>query len=386
MIKKDSRSLMNKDKFIPVCEPLYLGNEEKYMLDAIQSRWISSAGDYIREFEEQFSCFCGVKYGIATTSGTTALHLALKAVDVQEGDEIIIPDFAMVAVLFAVLYCRAKPVFVDAEPHTWNIDVRKIEEKISSKTKAILPVHTYGHPVDMGPIIKLAEKYNLYIIEDAAEAHGAEYRDKKCGSIGHINCFSFYANKIITTGEGGMVITSDSELADKSRYYKNLCFPLRRRRDYVHEDLGYNYRMTNVQAALGVAQLENIDKFIEKRRNNARLYSELLKDIPGIQVPTEKEYARNVYWMYGVVINPEKFGKTRDELMENLREEGIDTRYFFKPMHSQKVLEKFGIRHGGSYPITEWLSQNGLYLPSGSGLKREDLHHICEKIREIHRK
>lgn len=377
---------MNKDKFIPVCEPLYLGNEEKYTLDAIQSRWISSAGDYIRKFEEQFSNFCGVKYGIATTSGTTALHLALKAVDVQEGDEIVIPDFTMVAVLFAVLYCRAKPVFVDAEPDTSNIDVRKIEEKISPKTKAILPVHTYGHPVDMAPIIKLAEKYNLYIIEDAAEAHGAQYMDKKCGSIGHINCFSFYANKIITTGEGGMVMTSDSDLADRCRYYKNLCFPLRGRRDYVHEDLGYNYRMTNVQAALGVAQLENIDKFIERRRNNARLYNELLKDIPGIQVPTEKEYARNVYWMYGVVINPEKFGKTRDELMENLREEGIDTRYFFKPMHSQKVLEKFGIRDGGVYPITEWLSHNGLYLPSGSGLKREDIEYICEKIKEIHRK
>lgn len=377
---------MNKDKFIPVCEPLYLGNEEKYTLDAIQSRWISSAGDYIRKFEEQFSNFCGVKYGIATTSGTTALHLALKAVDVQEGDEIVIPDFTMVAVLFAVLYCRAKPVFVDAEPDTSNIDVRKIEEKISPKTKAILPVHTYGHPVDMAPIIKLAEKYNLYIIEDAAEAHGAQYMDKKCGSIGHINCFSFYANKIITTGEGGMIMTSDSDLADRCRYYKNLCFPLRGRRDYVHEDLGYNYRMTNVQAALGVAQLENIDKFIERRRNNARLYNELLKDIPGIQVPTEKEYARNVYWMYGVVINPEKFGKTRDELMENLREEGIDTRYFFKPMHSQKVLEKFGIRDGGVYPITEWLSHNGLYLPSGSGLKREDIEYICEKIKEIHRK
>jgi len=373
---------MNKKKFIPVCEPLYLGNEERYTLDAIRSRWISSAGEYIKKFEDQFSSYCGMKYGITTTSGTTALHLALKALGVKEGDEIIVPDFTMIAVLFAVLYCRAKPVFVDVEPDTWNIDVKKIEEKITSKTKIIMPVHIYGHPVNMKPLIELAMKYNLYLVEDVAEAHGAEYMGKKCGSMGHINCFSFYANKIITTGEGGMVVTSDPEFADRCRYYKNLCFSLHSKRDYIHDDLGYNYRMTNVQAALGLAQLENIDEFVERRRNNARVYNKLLKGMPGIQLPVEKEYAKNVYWMYGIVIDPEEFGRTKDELMANLKEKGIDTRCFFKPMHTQKVLGKLGIKDEESYPVTGWLSQNGLYLPSGSGLEYEEIEYICLKIKQ----
>ena len=374
---------MSKDKFIPVCEPLYLGNEEKYVSDAVHSRWISSSGSYIKKFEEEFSKYCSTKHGITTTSGTTALHLALKAAGIEKGDEVIIPDFTMAAVLFAVLYCGAKPVFVDAEPDTWNIDAGKIEEKITPAAKVILPVHIYGHPADMDPIMKLAEKYSLLVIEDSAEAHGAEYKNRKCGSIGNMGCFSFYANKIITTGEGGMVVTSDPGLAERSRYYKNLCFPLSGGRDYIHDDLGYNYRMTNVQAALGLAQLENIDKFVEKRRNNAKLYTELLKDIPGIRLPVEKEYAKNVYWMYGIVINQEKFGTSRDELMDNLRKEGVDTRYFFKPMHSQKVLEKFGPRDEGHYPVTERLSANGLYLPSGSGLNTGDIEYICSKLRKL---
>lgn len=377
---------MSNKKFIPVCEPLYLGNEEKYACDAIQSRWISSTGEYIKKFEEQFSNYCRVKHGIVTTSGTTALHLALRSLGIRDRDEVVIPDFTMVAVLFAVLYSGAKPVFVDAESDTWNIDIRKIEEKITSRTKAIIAVHTYGHPVDMEPLLDLTRKYNLYLVEDAAEAHGAEYKGEKCGSMGHLSCFSFYANKIITTGEGGMVITSDCEIADKCRYYKNLCFPLHGKRDYIHDDLGYNYRMTNTQAALGVAQLENIDKFIERRRSNAKLYSKLLKDIPGIQTPVEREYAKNVYWMYGIVVHPEKFGKTRDELMQNLKEEGIDTRYFFKPMHNQEVLRKFSIEDEGNYPVTEWLSQNGFYLPSSSGLRHEDIEYVCQKIKGIHQK
>ena len=373
---------MTRKRFIPVCEPLYLGNEEKYVLDAVRSKWISSTGSYIKRFEEQFSNYCGLTYGIATTSGTTALHLALRALDIKEGDEVIMPNFAMIAVLFAILYCRATPVFIDVEPDTWNIDVSKIEEKITPKTKVILPVHTYGHSTDMDPIIKLAQKHNIYIVEDAAEGHGAQYKGRRCGSIGHINCFSFYANKIITTGEGGMIVTSDAELADKCRYYKNLCFSLDSKRDYVHDDLGYNYRMTNIQAALGLAQLENIDKFIERRRNNAGLYNELLKDIPGIQLPAEKEYSKNIYWMYGIVVNPEEFGKTRNELMKKLDQGGIETRYFFKPLHSQKVLERTGIESEGNYPVTERLSNNGFYLPSGSGLEKEDIEYICRKIKK----
>lgn len=377
---------MNQDRIIPVCEPLYLGNEEKYVMEAVQSRWISSSGSYIRRFEEQFSTYCGVKYGIATTSGTAALHLALKAVDIREGDEVIIPDFTMAAVLFAVLYCRSRPVFIDVEPDTWNINIRNIEQKVTEKTKAIIVVHTYGHPADMDPILKLSEKYNLYIIEDAAEAHGAEYLGRKCGGIGHIGCFSFYANKIITTGEGGMVVTSDPELAEKCRYYRNLCFPLHGGRTFKHDDLGFNYRMTNIQAGLGLAQLENINEFINRRRNNASLYTELLRDVPGIQLPVEKDYAKNVYWMYGMAIHENKCGKNRNELMEYLKEEGIETRYFFRPMHEQKVLDKCGLKVEERYPVTDWLSKCGLYLPSGSGLNKEDIECICQKIKRFFRR
>ncbi|MFH1593599.1 MAG: DegT/DnrJ/EryC1/StrS family aminotransferase [Candidatus Omnitrophota bacterium] len=374
---------MNKKRSIPVCEPLYLGNEEKYASDAIRSRWISSGGNYIKRFEERFSKFCGARYGIATTSGTAALHLALKATGVKEGDEVIIPDFAMIAVLFAVLYCGAKPVFVDAEKHTWNMDVAGLEKKITSRTKAIIPVHTYGHPVNMGPVVKMAKKHDLYVVEDAAEAHGAQYKGRVCGSIGHIACFSFYANKIITSGEGGMVVTSSLELAEKCRYYKNLCFPLRGKRDYIHDDLGFNYRMTNVQAALGLAQLENINKFIKRRRDNAKLYTELLKKVPGITLPTEEGYAKNVYWMYGIVIDPVKFGKTRDELVRALLSSGIDTRYFFKPLHKQGALKKVGLRYKDRYPQAEHLSRSGLYLPSGSGLTAKEIKYISAKITEI---
>lgn len=374
---------MHKRKLIPVCQPLYLGNEQKYISDAVRSRWISSSGGYIKRFEERFSRYCGARYGIATTSGTSALHLALLALGVGPEDEIIIPNFTMVAVLFAVLYCKAKPVFVDVELDTFNIDAKKIEDKISSRTKAIIVVHTYGHPAEMKPVIELAKKYHIRIVEDSAEAHGAEYMGRKCGSLGHISCFSFYANKIITTGEGGMVVTSDYRLAQKCRYYKNICFSLHGRRDYVHRDLGYNYRMTNIQAALGLAQLENIEKFIERRRANARQYTKLLQDISGIQLPAEKGYAKNVYWMYGVVINPRKFGKTRNELACRLNENGIETRNFFMSLNRQPVLKKLGIVARGQYPVSDFLAENGLYLPSGSGLKREDIRYICETVKRM---
>lgn len=373
---------MNKNKFIPVCEPLYLGNEKHYARDAVKSGWISSSGGYIGKFEEKFSRYCGAKYGVATTSGTAALHLALLALGIKEGDEVIIPDFTMIAVLFAVLYTGAKPKFVDAEPGTRNMCAGKIKEKITRRTKAVIAVHTYGHPVDLGPVMVLCRKYGLYLVEDAAEAHGAEYNGRKCGSFGNISCFSFYANKIITTGEGGIVLTSDRNLAERCRYYKNLCFATKGKRNYMHADLGFNYRMTNVQAALGLGQLENIDEFIKKRRNNAKLYSKLLNGIPGLRLPIEEPYAKNVYWMYAVVVNPRKFGISRKRLMEHLGKNGVDTRRFFKPMHSQGVLKKIGITDKGSYPVTENLSKDGFYLPSGSGLKAEEIKYICEKIKK----
>lgn len=365
---------------IPVCEPLLTGKEVEYVSDCLKTNWISSVGKYVGEFERKFAEYCDCKYGICTTSGTTALHLALAALDIGKGDEIIVPAFTMVAPVFAVVYTGAKPVLVDSEPETWNIDVTKIEERITPRTKAIIPVHIYGHPCDMDPIMGLAEKYKLYVIEDAAEAHGAEYKGRKAGGMGHINCFSFYANKIITTGEGGMVVTNDDKVAEKARSLKDLAFSKERR--FLHTDLGFNYRMTNIQAAIGLAQLEKIDELIERRRAHAHLYNNLLSNIEGIKPPPEKEWAKNVYWMYSILIE-DGFGVSRNELMDGLRERGIDTRTFFIPMHQQPVFKNIGLFEGECYPVAEKLGEQGLYLPSGSGLTEEEVKYTCQAISEI---
>lgn len=367
---------------IPVCEP-ELGEEElKNVMDCIKRKMISgTAGRYIEEFEEEFSKFCGVKYGIATTSGTTALHLAVESLDIGNGDEVIAPTLTNAATVFAIVYSGAKPVLVDSEPKTWNIDPNRIEEKITENTKAILPVHLYGHPADMNPILDIAEDHDLYVIEDAAEAHGAEYRGKKAGSFGEVGCFSFYANKIITTGEGGMIVTNSDEISEKARLLRNLAFSKEKR--FLHDYIGFNYRMTNVQAAIGIAQLKKIDKFIEKKRQIAKLYNSLLKNINGITLPREMDWAKNVYWMYSILVEDE-FGVSRDVLMKKLEERGIETRTFFISMHQQPVFKKMGMFKKESYPVAEELSKKGLYLPSGTGLARKQVEHVCNSIGEIH--
>jgi len=368
---------------IPVCEP-FIGNKEvEYVTDCLKTNWISSKGKYIEKFEQKFANYCGCKYGISTTNGTTAIHLALASLGISSGDEVIIPTFTMISTAFAVVYTGARPVLVDAEPETWNIDVTKIEEKITDKTRAILPVHIYGHPCDMDPIMEIARKHNLWVIEDAAEAHGAEYKGRKAGSMGHVNCFSFYANKIITTGEGGMVVTNDKKIAEKARLLKDLAHSKEKR--FLHTDLGFNYRMTNIQAAIGLAQLEKIDELVEMRRRNAYLYNGKLKDIPGLILPPEKGWARNVYWMYSILTQDE-FGVSRDELMNKLADEGIQTRTSFIPMHQQPVFRNMALFRGESYPVAEALSERGLYLPSGSGLTKEQIDFICEVIRRIQRR
>lgn len=374
---------MSISRPIPVCEPFFFGNEKAAVLRTLDERRLSG-GKFVEKFERVFSSYCSVKYGIATTSGTSALHLALRALGISQGDEVIIPDFTMGAVLFSVLYCGAKPVFVDAEPDTWNIDPREIKKKISRKTRAMIIVHTYGHPADMRPLMQIAREHGLYVVEDAAEAHGAEYNGRKCGSFGEAGCFSFYANKIITTGEGGMVVTSSPELANKCRYYRNLCFPLTGPRRYAHDDLGYNFRMTDIQAALGLAQMEHIDHAVQRRRSHAALYDSLLQDVPGVTLPVQRPCVKNVYWMYGIVIEPGKFGMTRDVLMTSLRRAGIETRPFFQPLHMQKVLRKFGItsRKDG-FPVAKRLSECGIYLPSGTGLLRRQIQYISQKIRDL---
>lgn len=367
---------------IPVSDVKLVGKELDYVKDCIKSGWISSAGSYVDQFEKSFSEFCDCKYGVSCSNGTAALHLALESLKIQQGDEVIIPTFTMIATCNSVIYTGAKPVLIDSEPETWNIDVNKIEEKITSRTKAIIPVHIYGHPVDMGPLIELAEKYNLFIVEDAAEAHGALYKNKKIGSLGDIGCFSFYANKIITTGEGGMLVTNNKELAERAKLLRNNAFSKPR---FIHKDFGFNYKLTNLQAAIGVAQMENADKLVELRIKNASIYNSLLKNIEGITLPSEKIWAKNVYWMYGVVLD--NFGVTKEQLMVKLFEKGVETRSFFIPMHQQPIYKTKKKQNFpdviGRYPIAENLGKNGLYLPSGNSLTKEHIKQVVNSIKEV---
>lgn len=369
--------------FIPVCEPYLNGNEIKYVNDAVSTGWISSSGSYVNKFEEAFSKYCDCKYGVAVCNGTVAIHLALVALGIGKGDEVIIPSFTMIATAFAVCYTGAKPVFVDADKDTWNIDVNKIEEKISDKTKAIIPVHIFGNPCKMDKIEEIAKKHNLYIIEDAAEAHGAEYKGKKTGSFSDIACFSFFANKNVTTGEGGMVVTNNEENYKKAKYYKNVCFPVDSPRTYLHENIGFNYRMSNLHAAIGLAQTEKADEYRDLRIKNANLYKEYLKDCPGIIFQKDEEDSLNVHWMNTIIIDKEKYGHNKDELVTHLKENNIDTRLLFKSMSRQKSLQDFGCDCTGEYPVTDWLSDNGFYLPSASNLKQEDIKYICDTIKRF---
>lgn len=372
-------------QFIPVCEPCLNGNELKYVTEAVETGWISSSGKYVSEFEKQFAAYCDCQYGVAVCNGTIALHLALVAAGIGKGDEVILPTFTMIASAFAVCYTGAKPVFVDADKDTWNIDVTKIEEKITPKTKAIMPVHIFGKMCDMDAIKALAVKYHLYIIEDAAEAHGAMYHGKKAGSFSDIAAFSFFANKNITTGEGGMVVTNNKEIYDRARYFKNVCFPLDGPRNYQHDDIGYNYRMSNVVAAIGLAQVEKADEYREMRINNHNLYKKYLKDVPGIQFQSEPESdCLDVCWMNTIIIDPAKYGHTKDELISHLKENGIDTRLLFTGMHKQKAMKDFGCDCSGEYPVCEWLTENGFYLPSGSGLTEDEIQYISNIISDFH--
>jgi perosamine synthetase len=364
---------------IPICEPTLTGGHEiEYLSNCIKSNWISSKGNYVIEFENRFSKFCNAEYGIATSSGTTALHLALVALGVGKGDEVIVPTLTMIATANPVIFAGATPVFVDSEPHTWNIDVAAIEEKITDRTRAILPVHIYGHPVDMDPLLSLAKRHNLFVIEDAAEAHGAEYKGRTVGCLGDIGCFSFYTNKIITTGEGGMAVTNDSETAEKLNQFRDLAHSKEKR--YLHYQIGFNYRMTNLQAAIGVAQMERIDEFIKNRRRNAKLYNSILKDVQGITLPPEADWAKNIYWLYSILIQDD-FGTGRDELITELSERGIETRPFFIPMHKQPVFKEMGLT-SGDFPVADELCAKGICLPSSSSLHENQINYVCDAIKE----
>lgn len=366
---------------IPIAQPDLSGNEEKYLLECIRTGWISSKGKFVQEFEEKFASYIGVKHAIAVSSGTAALHLALAALDVGPGDEVIVPTFTMIACANVVRYLGAKPILVDSEPNTWNIDPNKIEEKITRKTKAIMVVHIYGHPADMDPIIKIARRYDLYVIEDAAEAHGAEYKGKKVGGIGDVGCFSFYANKIITTGEGGMIVTNDDDIAEKVRRLRDQGYNVKLRKWLVHDIIGYNYRMTNLQAAIGLAQLERIEEFVKRHRENAYYYNQLLKRVRGITLPPEAPWAKNVYWMYTILVNEEITGISRDELMRKMEEYKVDTRATFLPIHLQPPYKEM-YKHE-RYPVAEMLGKRGINLPSGNTLTKEDIEYVVTVLKEL---
>jgi len=369
--------------FIPVCEPFLNGNEKKYVNDCLSTGWISSAGKYVKAFEESFASYCGAKYGVGVCNGTVALHLALTALDIKKGDEVIIPNFTMIASAFSVCYTGATPVFVDAELDTWNIDTQKIEDKITNRTKAIMPVSIFGHPCEMEEIWELANKYDLKVIEDAAESHGAEYKGKKTGNLADITAFSFFANKNLTTGEGGMVVTNDEKLFNQCKYYKNLCFPLDAPRNYSHDDIGFNYRISNIHSAIGLAQVEKADEYRDLRIKNAGLYKKFLTGVPGVILQNTKKDILNVHWMNVIIIDPLKYGRTRDELVYELNNNNIDTRLLFVGMNRQPALDHYGCNMLGSYPVTDWLTQNGFYLPSGSNLTEEKIIEICEVINKF---
>lgn len=365
---------------IPVNKPHISKNALKYVSDCVKTGWVSSSGGYIRTFEEKFAKFIGTKHAITTTSGTTALHLALLTMGIKRGDEVILPSHTMMASAAAVVYTGATPVLVDAERDTWNMDVRQIEPKINKRTKAIMPVHIYGLPVDMNPILALAKKYKLYVVEDAAESLGAKYKGKMTGAIGNIGCFSFYANKIITTGEGGMVVTNSDKIAKRARLLKDLAHSPTRR--FLHDEIGYNYRMTNMQAALGAAQLEEVKAYIKKKKRMASLYNENLSKIEGLSLPVENKGSTNVYWMYGVLVE-NSFDMTRDEFRKRLFEKGIDTRTFFVPMHRQPALKRLGLFRNEKYPISDEIGRKGLYLPSGLAITEKQIKTVCKAINDI---
>jgi perosamine synthetase len=375
---------MSGSDFIPVCEPLLGGRELEYVTKAVSGGWISSSGSYVAEFEREFAKYLGVPCAVTTTSGTTALHLALVAAGIGPGDEVIIPAFTMIASAFAVCYTGAKPVFVDAEVSSWNLDAKLIEAKVTAKTRAIMPVHIYGHSCEMDQIQRIADAHDLLVIEDAAEAIGSRYKGRLCGSIGDMSCFSLFANKLITTGEGGMVVARDDRFVERLRYYKNLCFPLDGSRRYVHEDIGFNYRMPNVLAAIGLGQLERTSFYLECRRSNAARYNALLGGQRGITTPPEAAYTLNSYWMYSILIGAD-FGVSRDEVMVKLKSAGIETRSFFVSMHRQPALAKFGCDVSGAYPVTDELAKTGLYLPSSSGLTDAQIERIAGALLSLRR-
>jgi perosamine synthetase len=367
---------MTDGPFIPVAAPSFDGNEKAYVLDCLDSTWISSTGKYLDRFESAFAEFCGVKHAVACSNGTTALHLALVALGVRPGDEVIVPTLTFVATANTVTYCGAQPVFVDAEPDTWTIDAAAIEAKITPRTKGIIVVHLFGHPADMEPIKALARRHGLFVLEDAAQAHGAEYRGRRAGSLGDIATFSFFGNKIVTTGEGGMVVTDDDATAGRMRLLRTHGMDPHRR--YWHPVIGYNYRMTNIAAAIGLAQLERVDWQLERRRQLAAWYREELGEADVVTPQAERKWARHVWWMFSVLIGEDT--ADRDDVMNAMRQRGIETRPIVHPLHTLPPYRAATL--GQAFPVAESIARRGINLPTWAGLTREQVRRVCETLLE----
>lgn len=366
--------------FIPVNQPVLGEKEKEYLIRCIETGWISSEGPAVKEFEEKLAARVGRRHGIAVSNGSTALDLAMQALRLPEGSEVIMPAFTIISCAAAIVRSGLKPVLVDADPHTWNMDVAQLEAKVTPKTRAIMVVHIYGLPTDMDPVLEFAARHSLKIIEDAAEMHGQTYRGKPCGSFGDVSTFSFYPNKHVTTGEGGMVLTDDAEMAEICRSLRNLAHSPQRR--FVHEELGFNYRLTNLQAAIGIAQLERLDQSIVKKRKMGQIYNERLSAIPELEIPPAKtDYAENIYWVYGMVLAD---GVKADaaQMMARLSDLKVGTRPFFWGMHEQPVFQRMGWFKDESHPVTERIARRGFYVPSGLGITEEQQLRVVDAVRQ----
>jgi perosamine synthetase len=363
---------------IPVFAPWLSENVRRYVLDCVDSGWISSLGHYVQRFERDFAAFCEARGAVATSNGTTALHLCLVTLGIGPGDEVLVPDLTFVSTANVVRYTGATPVLVDAESRTWGMDPVDARRKVTSRTRAIIPVHLYGHPVDLDPLLALAAEHGLDVVEDAAEAHGARYKGRRVGALGRIGAFSFYGNKIITTGEGGMLVTNDPALAERAAFLRDHAMDPKRR--YYHPEIGFNYRMTNIQAAIGCAQLEQADAILARRKEIAAAYEEGLAGVAGLTRPPAQPWAENVYWMYSVLVEP-AFGADREAVRAGLRERGIDSRPFFVPLH-----ELPPYRQDAPGPVSAALAAKGINLPSGTGLRSDEIAQVCHALRELSRR
>lgn len=363
---------------IPLCIPYICGNEWKYIKECLDTNWVSSAGRYVDKFENDFASYVKVKKAISTMNGTAALELALRTLGIGEGDEVIVPSLTFISPVNTIRYVGAEPVFVDVCRDTYVMDANKIEEMISAKTKVIMPVHIYGQIVDMDKVMEIAKKYNLFVIEDATESLGSMYKGREAGTIGNMGCFSFNGNKLITTGAGGMLVTNDEKLGERAKYLSTQTKTVLENGAFYHEEIGYNLRMPNIIAAMGCAQLENIEEYINMKLQHGSEYDSLLKDVKGIKLPAKKDNIINVNWLYSILVE-EDYSFTRDELIRKLKESGIESRPFFMPVHSMPPYIK--CKHG-DMAVTNEIAKRGINLPSSVGLKKEEIAKVCSVIKD----